>query len=146
MVQLSCHCRNVIISANELPNPFTPTEFARQSNLLPHVDPEDEAFEFVGSNETMAPISLAIGGIKIVYPDLVIRRQVGPVTLFKCAICSLYTHATSPSQGRSIVVNMKLEVSHEHLFHACTNHVLSFREPVEGCTATSSVGQIFTGL
>lgn len=112
MVLLSCHCRNVVISVNEVPIAFTVTEYANRSDLLPHVPDGDDAFPFLGSNETMAPVRLALGGIKVVYPDLLIKRQVGPSVLSKCAICCVYTHATDPSQpeDRFILINLALEV------------------------------------
>lgn len=113
MVLLSCHCRNVVISVNELPKPFTPTEYAKRGNLLPKVSADDEASAFLGSNETMAPVKLALGGVKVVYPDLQLKRDIGTAVLHKCLICSTYTHATDPSQqeDRSIVIHLALEVS-----------------------------------
>lgn len=112
MVLLSCHCRNVVISVIELPKAFTPTEFANRRNLLPKVEAGDEAFSFLGSNETIAPVKLALGGVKVVYPDLQLKRDIGQSVLYKCAICSTYTHATDPLQqeDRSIVIHLGLEV------------------------------------
>ena len=120
---LSCQCRNVVISVNELPKAFTPTEYANRSNLLPQVDAGDEAFPFLGSNETMAPVKLALGGVKVVYPDLQLKRDIGTSVLYKCAICSTYTHATDPSQqeDRSIVINLGLEVSVRAFPHPAHN-------------------------
>jgi hypothetical protein len=109
----SCHCRNVVISVNDMPKAFTPAEYANRCNLLPRVEAEDEAFSFLGSNETMAPVKLALGGVKVVYPELQIKRDMGTSVLYKCGICSTYTHGTDPAQNdnRSIVINLGLEVS-----------------------------------
>ena len=109
---LSCHCRNVVISVNETPTAFTAAEYANRSNLLPRVESGDEAFPFLGSHRTMAPVKLALGGIKVVYPELLVKRELGASILNKCAICSDYTHATDPSQqeDRAIVVSLGLEV------------------------------------
>lgn len=112
MVLLSCRCRNVVISVNDVPKAFTVTEYANRRNLLPQVPDGDEAFSFLGSNDTMAPVRLALGGVKVVYPDLLVKREVGCSVLSKCAICSMYTHATDPSypEDRSILINTGLEV------------------------------------